>query len=225
MTIKDTKRRRRPRSKETKPRHYYGKAEASLLLPLLNNGTEAEKAVLQEIVFTLKALEKVTPITRSATMKGDEAQLGQLGRVTKLNRILRAYEAIPTIVIRHKDDPDRNKGTESREAQLKLRWRRRGGGNPRHTQAFMIDELNAVLLALQLAEDGLIHKIRQCGICGRWFFGKGRNGQWCGDSCKTANYRTPLEKKRHAESKRANRKFQLRGRPPAEMGRKAAPQR
>ena len=212
MSVKDTKRKRKPRSNEARPRCYGGKAEASLLVPVLNNGTEAEKAVLQEIIVTLKELENVTPITRQRTMEGDEAQRVQLGRVTKLNRILRAYEAIPTIGIRHKEDPKRNKSIESQEAQLKLRWRRRGDGSARSRPVFMVDELNAVLLALQLAEDGLIHKIRQCGMCGRWFFGKGKNSQWCADSCKADNYCSEVAKKKHAKAAGENRKYKLRGR-------------
>lgn len=188
MTIKATNSERRPRGKDAKPRHFPGKAEAALLLRLLNDGSAAERAALLEIVLILKALEEVTPITRQGFM--GEAQCNQRERTDILNRILMKYKARPTI--------------EIRGPKLKLRWRRTGVRSPGRRQAIVIEELDAVLIALQLAEDGLLHKIRQCGVCGEWFFGKDKKAKWCNGSCKTAHYRSELAKKDHAEAERKN---------------------
>jgi predicted RNA-binding Zn ribbon-like protein len=71
-------------------------------------------------------------------------------------------------------------------------------------QAIVIEELDAVMIALQLAEDGLILKIRQCDTCGAWYFRKFSHQRWCTDDCKAAHYRTEPEKLKHAKAEKDN---------------------
>src|ERR1700728_4776648 len=91
-------------------RHYPGEAEARFLLPLLNHGSEAERTSIREIVLTLKEIGELTPLTPRGFMNGDEGLGAQMGRVNRVNKILREYEAVPVVGIRG--------------AKLKVGWRR-----------------------------------------------------------------------------------------------------
>jgi hypothetical protein len=97
-------------------RHYPGEAEAAFLLQLLNDGSESEKATIRNIVLTLKALGEGSQISRRGLMAGSDEQIAQIGRVESLNRILRAYVAIPSIGL----------ASSGNGAKLAVRWRRTG---------------------------------------------------------------------------------------------------
>lgn len=179
-------------------RHYPGEVEARFLVPCLNDGSEAEKAAIQEIVLTLKTLEKVTPLTPRGFIEKDESLSTQMERVNSLNKILRPYSAIPFVGIK--------------AARLKVGWRRTGDGPVRRKPAIGISDLDAVMIALQLAEDGLLCKIRQCECCGAWYFRKFSHGRWCSDGCKSDHYSTEPEKLKHAKAERENRPHRIKSR-------------
>ena len=58
-------------------------------------------------------------------------------------------------------------------------------------------ELSAVLIAIGLAQEGRIHKLRKCQQCTRWIFAKFPHSRFCSEDCKDTFHReNPDEKER-----------------------------
>lgn len=55
--------------------------------------------------------------------------------------------------------------------------------------AAALDELNAVLTVLTLANGGGIDRIRQCDRCGKWLYARRIQQRFCSQSCQQRNYR------------------------------------
>lgn len=55
--------------------------------------------------------------------------------------------------------------------------------------AAALDELNAVLTVLTLANCGGIDRIRQCDQCGRWLYARRIQQRFCSQSCQQRNYK------------------------------------
>jgi hypothetical protein len=66
------------------------------------------------------------------------------------------------------------------------------------------EEWTALNLAMRLSsKDGLLHRVRQCETCGRWFFGRFDSQSCCSDKCRIRKYRsTEKWKQRHREQQR-----------------------
>jgi hypothetical protein len=61
------------------------------------------------------------------------------------------------------------------------------------------DEMRAVFDLNQLAEDGLLLRIKKC-VCNRWFFARFEHQRFCSTRCREKAYRSsPAEKKKRRE--------------------------
>jgi predicted RNA-binding Zn ribbon-like protein len=102
---------------------------------------------------------------RRSILRGDAGQIAQMERVEAVNKLLRQYEARPRLRL-----PSPFGGG------LRLEWR--CAGRPA--------ELNAVLVAVELARQGCIASLKECPnpTCSRWFFARFSHQRFCSEDCK-----------------------------------------
>ena len=55
----------------------------------------------------------------------------------------------------------------------------------------------AVHSMMELAEEGLLHRVRRCRACKRWFFARFRHQDFCSQACQQKHYRSSDEWKAH----------------------------
>jgi predicted RNA-binding Zn ribbon-like protein len=69
-------------------------------------------------------------------------------------------------------------------------------------------EVTAVMALLQLAAEGLLHRVRRCKLqgCRRFFFARFERSEFCRTECQQRHYQTDADfKKEHAAEMRKNR--------------------
>lgn len=55
----------------------------------------------------------------------------------------------------------------------------------------------AVWAIIELVKAGLIHRLRRCELCNRWYFAKRESRRWCSEKCRRKHYlSTPRGKKK-----------------------------
>ena len=141
---------------------------------------------LRQIILALQDLGNCQPMSRQRLLSGDPAQIAQIRNVEAVNKLLRQYEARPRLRL-----PSPLGGG------IRLAWRCAGKDI----------ELNAVLVAVELARQGRIASLKKCpnSDCKRWLFAKFAHSRFCSEDCKNTFHReNPDEKKRRQEWARNN---------------------
>lgn len=176
-------------------RTFQGESEAQYLLRFMNGDRRVHQETLHQIVLTLQGLKPVTAVTRQRVFNGDPTLKQQAERIAAVNRILRQYEAVPTIKA-----PSNVSGSA-----IRLEWRptSNSAAQRRQTTGDAHTELSAALIAVGLAQEGRIQSVRQCKSCVRWFFAKFSHSKFCSEACKTTFHReNPDEKERRRKQAR-----------------------
>jgi len=135
---------------------------------------------LRQIISALQELGDCRRMSR-LLLSGDPAQIAQMRKIETVNKLLRQYEARPRLRL-----PSPFGGG------IRLEWRCAGKDV----------ELNAVLIAVELARLGRIASLKECANsdCKRWFFAKFAHSRFCSEDCKNTFHReNPDEKKRRRE--------------------------
>jgi hypothetical protein len=177
-------------------RTYRGEEEARFLLGHLNEGRMIDRDSLRQVILALQGLGNFQPMSRSL-LKGDQAQMVQMEKVKAVNELLQRYEARPYLRL-----PSPAGGA------IRLGWRTRkivsGGTQSRRN---VDSEFNAVLVAVQLAGEGLISSIKRCAgpNCEQWFFARFSHQQFHSEDCKALFYKTDPQKK--AERRKKAQKY------------------
>jgi hypothetical protein len=167
-------------------RTYRGEEEARFLLSQLNEKRMIHRDRLRQIILALQELGDCRQITRQRILSGDPTQIEEMRKIETVNKFLRQYEARPRLRL-----PSPFGGG------IRLAWRCAGKDI----------ELNAVLIAVELARQGRIASLKECtnSDCKRWFFAKFAHSRFCSEDCKNTFHReNPDEKKRRREWARNN---------------------
>ena len=191
--------------KRAAKRTYRGHEEALYLLDLLNEGRmmRIDPDPLREIILALQSLGDIRPIRRQRVLSGDPRQAEDLRKVEAVNKLLGRYEARPRL------RPPSPFG-----GNVRLEWRCAGKDA----------ELNAVLIAVELARTGRITSLKECANpgCTRWLFAQFPHKRFCSDDCyKQFHQAAPKDKER----RRAWAKENYRSRKELELGSRKAAQR
>jgi predicted RNA-binding Zn ribbon-like protein len=188
---------RKPEAERT----YRGEEEAQFLVGQLNGGRMIDRESIRQIILALKDVGDCRPITRQRVLSGDPTQIDEMGKIETVNKFLRQYEARPRLRL-----PSPLGGS------IRLEWR----------CARRDVELNAVLIAVELARQGRIAKLKECAnpSCKRWLFARFKHQRFCSDACYDLFHRTDEQDK---ERRRKWAKDNYRSRKELELGsRKAA---
>src|ERR1019366_10302358 len=142
-------------------RTYRGEAEARFLLSQLNEGRTIDRDSLRQIILALQELGDCRPMTRQRLWSRDPSQLEEMRKIEAVNKFLRQYEAWPRLRL-----PSPFGGP------MRLDWRSTPKSNTAATRLRRDAnlELRAVLIAVELAQDGRITSLKQCANpdCKRW---------------------------------------------------------
>jgi len=107
----------------------------------------------------------------------------KLGR--SVNRRLRRYRLWPELLLLG--------STESPDRWVP-RWHAEG---ERSRTPNSETEADAVLRVLLLAQNGNIHRVRECVDCGGWFYARFSHARFCSNKCQQRNYRQSPEWRKH----------------------------
>ena len=88
---------------------------------------------------------------------------------------------------------------------IAMKWYpNRQGSRYTNSWGLYYDDANAMLDLADLAEDGLIPRLRKCG-CGRWLYAKFEHQRFCSAKCREKAFRSdPAEKAKRREWARRN---------------------
>jgi hypothetical protein len=192
----------RIRNAEAK-RTYRGEEEARFLLSLLNEGRTIHVHLrvarivqdsLREIILALQELGECQPMTRQRLVSGDPTQTEQMRKIEVVNKFLRKYQARPLLRL-----PSPLGGG------IRLAWRRTGAEDL---------ELRAVLIAVELAQEGRIASLKECANpnCKRWLFARFKHQKFCPDrNCKDLFHQNdPAEREARSKQAKENYKYRMR---------------
>jgi hypothetical protein len=98
-----------------------------------------------------------------------------------INRRLRRYRLWPELLLLPKP------GTPNRWFP---RWHAEG---ERSRTPNSLSEADALLRILLLAQNGNVHRLRECDDCGLWFFARFKHARFCSTECQQRNYRRSPE--------------------------------
>jgi ribosomal protein S27AE len=62
---------------------------------------------------------------------------------------------------------------------------------------FGMDESDAIRCLVQLAEEGLLERMRECPKCGKWLYATFRHQRFCSTKCQQTHYKSSEEWKSH----------------------------
>jgi len=196
-------------------RKYRGEAEARFLLSQLNEGRTIDRDSLRQIILALQELGDCRPITRQRVLSGDPSQVEEMRKIEAVNKFLRQYEARPRLRL-----------PSPRGAPIRLEWRSTPKSNTDATRVRRDAnlELKAVLIAVELAQQGRIASVKKCAYpnCKRWLFARFKHQRFCSEACYELFHRTdPQEKKRRSDWAKGN----YQSRKELELGSRKAAQR
>jgi hypothetical protein len=168
-------------------RTYQGEEEARFLLSQLNKGRMIHGDSLRQIIMALQELSDCQAVSKRALLDGDPAQITQIEKVEAVNKLLRRYEALPYLRL-----------PSPAGAAVRLGWRTRrtvSGGTQSRRNVDL--EFNAVLVAVQLAGEGLIGSLKRCAGpgCEQWFFARFSHQLFHSEDCKALFYKNDPQQK------------------------------
>lgn len=184
-------------------RKYRGEEEARFLLSQLNDERTIHRGSLRQVILALQELGDCRPMTRQRVLSGDPSQVEETRKIEAVNKFLRQYEARPRLRL-----PSPFGGG------VRLQWRSPGKDM----------ELSAVLIAVELAQQGRIASLKKCAYpnCKRWLFARFKHQRFCSEACYDLFHRTdPDEKKRRRDWARED----YQSRKELELGSRKAAQR
>ncbi len=196
-------------------RTYPGEAEARFLLSQLNDGLTIDRGSLRQIILALQELADCQPITRQRVLSGDPVQVEEMRKIETVNKFLRQYEARPRLSL-----------PSPRGGPIRLEWRstpkRMTGATRMRRDANL--ELKAVLIAVELAQQGRIASLKECANpnCKRWLYARFKHQKFCTEACYKLFHQTdPGEKRRRCAWAKNN----YQSRKELELGSREAAQR
>jgi hypothetical protein len=183
--------------KEQGRRIYSGEPWAGGLIAWIEKNRKRQngiriQALLREMRGIVDCLERPvfgyaqTGIPVSVRMaKSPEAAARSEKLARTVNRRLRRYRLWPELILY---------GTPKSPERWVPRWHAEGERS--HTPDSE-SEADAVLRILQLAQNGAIHRVRECADCGKWFFARFSHARFCSVACQQRNYRRSPEWRDH----------------------------
>lgn len=150
------------------------------------------------LVKRLQALEEVlvneaVPLFQTGENEKIIDSPNIMRRYRAVNRVLRRYEAVPSIIPGVHIDPD------SLLRGWRLIWKRTGT----HAQPFF--EIGLVLQIMEIASAGNIFSLKQCANCSKWLLGRFSHQRFCSQNCKDEFHKSnEADKKRRRDWARAN---------------------
>ena len=172
----------RIRKAGTPERTYRGEAEARFLVNLLNRGGMMHQESLPGIILALQELGDCRSMSR------DRLWREKSPKIQAMNKILRQFQARPLLRLL---SPPLGDG-------FRLEWQRIEGDDL---------ELQAVLRAVKLTQEGQIASLKKCANpdCNLWLFARFEHQRFCSESCKEYFHRfNEADKKRRREWAREN---------------------
>jgi len=171
----------RVRNASKPERTYHGEAEAQFLVGQLNQGGMIERDSLREIIRPLQELgecQSKSPSRIRSSDPGHRERLLKAETANKaVNKILRQYEARPHLRL-----------LAPLGEEFRLEWQRAEGADL---------ELQAVLSAVKLAQEGRISSLKECANpnCRLWLFARFNHQRFCSETCKELFHRTDEQEK------------------------------
>ena len=163
-------------------RTYRGEAEARFLVNLLNRGGMMHQESLPGIILALQELGDCRSMSRNRLWRE------QLPKIQAMDKILRQFQARPLLRLL---SPPLGDG-------FRLEWQRIEGDDL---------ELQAVLRAVRLTQEGQIASLKECANpdCKLWLFARFEHQRFCSESCKEYFHRfNEADKKRRRDWAREN---------------------
>jgi hypothetical protein len=117
--------------------------------------------------------------------KSPEASARSQKLARSVNRRLRRYRLWPELFLF---------GTAQSPDRWVPRWHAEG---ERSSTPDSLSEADAVLSILQLAQNGYVHRLRECEDCRKWFFARFSHSRFCSQGCQQRNYRRSPEWRKH----------------------------
>jgi len=165
-------------------RTYRGEAEARFLLNLLNREGMMRQESLPGIILALQELGDCRSMSRNRLWRE------QSPKIQAMDKILRQFQARPLLRLL---SPPLGDG-------FRLEWQRIEGDDL---------ELQAVLRAVRLTQEGQIASLKKCANpdCKLWLFARFGHQRFCSESCKENFHQSnEADKKRRREWARENYK-------------------
>jgi hypothetical protein len=111
-----------------------------------------------------------------------------------INKGLSRYQAFPMIL--------QNPLVKGKDGYLKAHFQGRAPyewGTGMSGSTALLQEIKAVTLLQQAEKEGWLHQVRECRICGRWFFARKNASQHCDAKCRKKDYQSTekYKKRRH----------------------------
>jgi hypothetical protein len=179
-------------------RHYLGEVRAKWLIPWLEkNRTKAAGKRVADLLRDMGAAQGMVQPNWGIDAQGGgmtcELRKGAVDpsftrfqqQVASINRRLSRYRLYPEVWFGALDNP----------SSWQVSWR--PSRQQRGPSQVVDSESAAVGLLLNLARQGVVHRVRECLNCGRWFFARFEHSKFCQRKCQLKHYQSDPKWKTH----------------------------